>query len=207
MRHNDIETWRVFFDELAPRWDAQEDLPEVRRKLLDGFKELGVEASEHVLDVGCGTGNLTQALLTVLDRHGRVTAVDISGGMLALAQEKVTDPRATFLQESSDRVSLPDGSLDRVFCLHVWPHLAECDAHVREFRRLLRVGGMVQVWHLVSRAEINAIHGGGGDAVAHDVLGPGSETAACFTRNGFTVEGICDDEERYLVSARKVPQP
>ncbi len=203
MRHNDIERWRVFFDDLAPRWDAREDLVAVRRKLLEGFEELGVGPAERILDVGCGTGNLTEALLTRLDPSGEVIAVDISTGMLDIAREKVRDPRVRFLDASSHDLPLPDGSLDRVFCLHVWPHLADCDEHVREFGRCLRDGGLVHVWHLVSRADINAIHGGSGDDVRHDVLGPGTETAACFERNGFTVEGIVDDEERYLVTARK----
>ncbi|MBU1240381.1 class I SAM-dependent methyltransferase [Myxococcota bacterium] len=203
MKHNDLEKWRRFFDELAPRWDNQEDLVLVRQKLQNGFKEMGVSPHENILDVGCGTGNLTLSVLPLLGEQGRVTAVDISPVMIRMAQEKISDSRVTLMVESSHALPIPSSSFHRIFCLHVWPHLGDYHSHLREFNRLLKEGGVVHVWHLVSRDTINAIHGGAGEGVKHDVLAPAEETAALFMEHGFTVERIIDDEERYLVCARK----
>jgi len=46
---------------------------------------MGVNPDETVLDVGCGTGNLTGALLARLSATGRVIAVDISPRMIEVA--------------------------------------------------------------------------------------------------------------------------
>ena len=67
-----------FFDGIAERWDGWDDLAELAQKLAAGLDEFGVRAEETVLDVGCGTGNLTRALLAKLSSAGRVIAVDIS---------------------------------------------------------------------------------------------------------------------------------
>ena len=40
----------------------------------------------HVLEIGCGTGNLTQVLLA---RGARVTAIDLNPEMLDIAQDKL----------------------------------------------------------------------------------------------------------------------
>ena len=71
----------------------------------------GIAADATVLDVGCGTGRVTEALLGVVPR-GRVLAFDASADMVALARRRLGD-RATvwcqdvlelYLQEPVDAV-------------------------------------------------------------------------------------------------------
>jgi len=102
---------------------------------------VGDPAQIHVLDGGAGTGNLT---LKFLARGCRVTAVDISSGMLARLEEKA---------KSAERLTTVHSDLDSFFAsakpeydvltfcstLH---HLPDYVATVRAGVRLLKPGGV-----------------------------------------------------------------
>jgi len=193
----------AFFDGIAQRWDGWEDLSEVRRKLTEGLLELGLTRDEVVLDVGCGTGNLTGALLELLSPSGRICAVDYSPKMVELAQKKFKDKRVTWY--ACDAMDLPIalGSLDRVVCFSVWPHFDDPEAVLQKFRGLLRPGGWLHVWHLASRQKINDIHANAGEAVAQDVLYPAKTVAVSIEQAGFLVTEVVDEESRYLVTAQR----
>lgn len=193
------------FDAIADKWDGWDDLVVLRKRLDAGLAGFGLGSGETVLDVGCGTGNLTLALTRALGKDGRVVAVDISPRMIETARAKVQDPRVTFHVADAERLPLPEASCHRIVCFSVWPHFVERDAVARELARVLRPGGQVHVWHLASRDTINAIHASAGEAVQGDILAPATETAACLTRAGLEVTTVIDDADGYLVTARSRP--
>jgi demethylmenaquinone methyltransferase/2-methoxy-6-polyprenyl-1,4-benzoquinol methylase len=94
-------------------------------------------------------------------------------------------------------------SVDRIICYSVWPHFDDHAAVMSEFSRVLRAGGRLHVWHMVSRELVNHIHAGAGPAVRGDMLAPAVETARLIESAGYDVTDIVDDEKRYLVSAVK----
>src|SRR3954469_16139060 len=61
---------------------------------LDGLSE-----DAAVLDVGCGTGRVTEALLELVPR-GHVLAVDASAEMVALARRRLGDRAEVFCQDA-----------------------------------------------------------------------------------------------------------
>jgi len=195
----------AFFDAIADQWDGWDDMAALAARLAAGLAAFGVRPGETVLDVGCGTGNLTRALLPMIGEEGRVVAVDISARMLAAARAKVPDARVSWYLASADQLPLGDGACDRVICFSVWPHLQDFAAAARELGRVLRRGGSLHVWHLASRERINAIHAGAGEAVRGDILPPATETAALLAGLGFEVTAAVDDQERYLVTAVRRP--
>ncbi len=190
-----------YFDDLAGSWDGWHDLPSVAAALAAGLEELGVGRDERVLDVGCGTGNLTAALLQRLSPTGRVIAVDISPRMVATARAKIRDPRVGWQVAGVEALPLPRGSCDRAICLAVWPHVDDRAAATAELARVLRSGGALHIWHLAGREEINRIHRSASGPISADLLPPAGETAALLERFGFAVVAALDDAQRYLVSA------
>lgn len=198
-----VEAKTKFFDGIADKWDGWEDLEAVARKLSHGLDDLGVTADEAIVDVGCGTGNLTQALLGKLSQAGRVVAIDISNEMVKRAREKVSDPRVEWHVGDASRMPIDDSSVDRIICFSVWPHFEDPDAAIEEFKRVLRERGTLHVWHLSSRATINEIHASAGEAVANDVLVPATGAANLLEQHGFVPYEVIDNDERYLVSARR----
>jgi len=194
----------AFFAELAAVWDAHQDATALASGLARGLEEFDIGPDEVVLDVGCGTGNLSAALLARLGRHGRVVAFDFAPAMLEVARAKNPDDfRVRWLEADAERLPLATGSFDRVVCFSVWPHFDAPAAAALELARVLRTGGHLHVWHLASRARINAIHAAASRAVQHDLLAPGSEVAVVLEAAGLSVVQVVDDHDRYLVSAVK----
>ena len=182
-----------YFDGIAGSWDGWHDLPSVAAALEEGLEELGVGRDERVLDVGCGTGNLTAALLQRLSPRGRVIAVDISLRMIAQARAKILDPRVSWQVAGVEALPLPRGSCDRAICLAVWPHVDDRAAAGGELARVLRPGGALHIWHLAGREEINRIHRSASGPISSDLLAPATETAALLERYGFGVIAAVDD--------------
>jgi trans-aconitate 2-methyltransferase len=61
----------------------------------------GIAQDATVLDVGCGTGRVTEALLAHVPR-GRVLAVDASADMVALARRRLGDRAQVWCQDALD---------------------------------------------------------------------------------------------------------
>ena len=102
---------------------------------------LGDAAGRRVLDVGCGAGPLTAWMA---ERGAEVTGIDVSPAMLQLARDRVGD-RATFLvaDVSEPLTFAGDATFDLVVASLVLHYLADWEAPLREFRRVLRPGGAV----------------------------------------------------------------
>jgi ubiquinone/menaquinone biosynthesis C-methylase UbiE len=197
----------AFFDGIAERWDGWEDLPALDAKLALGLVEMGICGSEKILDIGCGTGNLTRALLKGLSPLGQVTAVDISPAMIRVARRKLPyASRVNWYVADARRLPLPDDSMDRAFCCSVWPHFVEPVVVAAELGRVLRPGGHLHVWHLMGRDRVNEIHASAGEAVQHDILRPASETASLLRQAGFDITTCRDDQEQYLVTGVWTPK-
>lgn len=102
-------------------------------------KAVALDNVRDVLDVATGTGLVARALPG--DRGLAITGVDISRGMLAVAQG--AQPSARFIHADAARLPFDDTSFDLVTCvtaLHLFP-----DAHaaLSEWRRVLRPHGRI----------------------------------------------------------------
>jgi SAM-dependent methyltransferase len=101
---------------------------------------LAVPAGRRWLDVGCGTGALTAAVLASAD-PGHVLGVDPSPEFLATARTRIPDQRATFA--AADARSLPDGPFHAVVSGLALNFVPDPGRAVAEFAR---VGGVVAAY-------------------------------------------------------------
>lgn len=201
--NNFVDPRIVFFDSIAEAWDGWHDLPLLARNLSEEFGRFGIDSGETVLDVGCGTGNLSLALLERLGPDGRVFALDISPVMLDRARRKINDSRVLWTLAPADRIPVAEALFDRILCFSAWPHFEDQQAVIREFRRILRPNGLVHVFHFISRDEVNHIHQKAHPSVHADVLAPAAEVASLFKSNGFSVLETADDARHYSVTVQK----
>jgi ubiquinone/menaquinone biosynthesis C-methylase UbiE len=194
----------VFFDSIADKWDGWHDLQDLAKRLDAVIEKYGIAKGETVLDVGCGTGNLTISLLNSrLGASGQVVAVDISKKMLERARQKIADVRVTWHCSSADQLPLEDRTIDHVICFSAWPHFHDHAAVARELHRVLRSGGYLHILHLTSRSKVNRVHAEAHPSVQHDVLIPASETAELLEKNQFRIISMTDDDRCYMITACK----
>ncbi|MFJ3576007.1 class I SAM-dependent methyltransferase [Streptomyces rubiginosohelvolus] len=121
-------------------------------------------AGLRVLDLGCGTGASTEALIAVAPL-ARVTGVDASAGMLERAAAKPRLTHVEFVHAPAEALAdrLAPGSFDAVFAGYLFRNVQDADAVLGLVRRLLVPCGRLAVHEYtlggspVDRAVWNAV--------------------------------------------------
>jgi SAM-dependent methyltransferase len=107
------------------------------------------------LDVGCGTGALSQAVLTGADPSALI-GVDRSVGFVAYARAQLADRRARFLVADARRLPVVDHRFDAVASGLVLNFVPDPAQAVREMVRAAHPGGRVAayVWDYAGKMEL-----------------------------------------------------
>ncbi len=100
----------------------------------------------RVLDIGCGTGASTEALLRAVPR-ATITAVDASAGMLGRASAKSWSGQVRFVHSSVEGLADAgvEGPFDAVFAAYLFRNVADPDGVLAAVHALLRPGGRLAV--------------------------------------------------------------
>lgn len=102
-----------------------------------------VRRGDAVLDVACGTGDLT-AFLTRTEA-GRIVGLDFCPEMLAVARRKVSDPRVQWVLGDAMNPPFADESFDVVASAFGVRNLTDARTALGQFHRVLRPGGRLLV--------------------------------------------------------------
>lgn len=97
--------------------------------------------SQRVLEIGCGTGRHTRRLIA---QGNRVTGVDLSAGMLAVAREKIESPALELIEGDFLTLPLP-ADFDAAISSLVVEHFRDLPAFFSRVFGLLRSRG---IFHL-----------------------------------------------------------
>jgi ubiquinone/menaquinone biosynthesis C-methylase UbiE len=111
----------------------------------------GQGAGLRLLDLGCGTGASTAALVAVAPK-AEIVGMDASAGMLARARGKRWPQTVRFVQGRAERLGNELGMFDGVFAAYLVRNLPDPDGGLRGIARALRPGGTLAV-HDYSVAE------------------------------------------------------
>ncbi len=142
------------FDRAAPSYDAMVALsPGYHDQLARAAAALVERLPERatVLDLGCGSGASTQAILAAWERTGRpadaltVLGVDASAGMIAQALRKRWPATVSFdihdaVHWLADREA---ASVDGILAAYLLRNVPDREALVNEVARVVRPGGTV----------------------------------------------------------------
>ncbi|MBM2622119.1 methyltransferase domain-containing protein [Actinoplanes sp. LDG1-06] len=124
------------FDGVAERYD--EVLPFFSAFATAAVERLALPSGVRALDLACGRGALTGALL---DRGAVVTAVDAAPRMIELVRGAYPGISASVMD--SARLDFPDATFDLVVCGFAIHIVADPEATLREVIRVTKPGGRV----------------------------------------------------------------
>lgn len=139
---------RAMFDRIAGSYDLLNSL--MTAGLHHRWRDLAVMLAcvapgARVLDVCCGTGDLSFALKRVVGGGGQVVGLDFSARMLEMAREKCGRNQLFVDFMLGDVLSLPfvDGSFDACTVGFGIRNVQDIGAAFAEMRRVCRPGGRV----------------------------------------------------------------
>lgn len=118
-----------------------------KRLALPFLDFAGTRDGERVLDVGCGTGHLAQAIVG-RSRPGEVRAIDFAPAYVDYARSRNRDAGVVFEVGDACAMQFADHSFDRVLSLLVLHFVPRAAQAISEMRRVTRPGGVVAaaVW-------------------------------------------------------------
>lgn len=103
----------------------------------------GLKDDSVILDVGCGSGRLANALKEMPSLI--YTGIDVVQDLLDYAEEICQRDDWSFIKSTDLSIPLADNSVDIVSCFSVFTHLLheETYAYLAEMRRVLKPGGKI----------------------------------------------------------------
>jgi SAM-dependent methyltransferase len=121
------------------RWSRQ-----IATRYLDW---LGAPKDAAWLDLGCGTGALTQTILAKSAPRS-VVGIDLSEGFVNHVRAATGDARARFEVGDAQKLPLPDASVEVAASALAINFVPDRDQALREMKRVTRPGGLISfyVW-------------------------------------------------------------
>jgi demethylmenaquinone methyltransferase/2-methoxy-6-polyprenyl-1,4-benzoquinol methylase len=143
---------RELFSSIAPTYDRLNHLLSMgldrrwwRRAALT-FRDVLQRPEARVLDICCGTGDMTAALLALRPGGGvPVTGLDFSAEMLRLAANKYKAANVAWVEGDAMSLPFPDASFDLVTSAFGFRNLTNYSRGLAEIYRVLRPGGAIGI--------------------------------------------------------------
>src|SRR2546428_12351100 len=108
---------------------------------------LGLKPGMKIVDVGCGTGDFTRYLASLISGKCAIIGVDIRAANIRTAEKQTKKEglagKITFRKGDAYNIPVEDGWADLVCCRTLLMHLTDPLKAVREMSRVARKGGTV----------------------------------------------------------------
>ena len=117
----------------------------VRKRIEKAIGHMNIQPDDKVLDLGIGTGVSLDYYPTDV---GQITGIDLSGGMLRKAREKIRDtgrPKASVFQADALHLPFAPDTFDHVFISHVISVVSDPYRLVQEAQRVARSGARIVI--------------------------------------------------------------
>lgn len=164
----------------------------VRKTNQMACQALTLTGQEHLLNIGCGTGDLERRLIKKQPAL-RITGVDISSDMLERAREKLAaHPNVQFLEGDFLQIPLPDNTCDAVLSISNLHYFSRPEEVFAKARRLLKPSGKFILidWNRNSlKGRIYNAYMRRFDPAFAKVYTP-DEVSSLLAKSGFTVETV-----------------
>lgn len=139
---------REMFTSIAPRYDLLNHVLSMNidrlwwNRTARQFTHVLKQSSSQVLDLCCGTGDMTFALRRAAGKAlPKISGADFSHAMLQRASAKSAGTTLRWVEADALQLPFADASFDLITSAFGFRNLANYDAGLREIARILRLGG------------------------------------------------------------------
>ena len=138
------------FDDIAPTYDRANHLLSFGldrlwwKRAASVFSAILARPKAHILDLCCGTGDMTSALLDLRPRQAEaqpIIGLDFSAHMLERARQKYPRRNASFVEGDAMDLQYADNSIDLITAAFGFRNLANYAGALAQIHRVLRPGG------------------------------------------------------------------
>ncbi len=144
------KTIETLFDSIAARYDLGNLLNSMgihklwNRRLIDATLSC---KPYSILDLCAGTGEIAKGCLKQ-DPSLKITLLDFSHEMLALAKKRIDSESALFVQANAEKLPLQDQTFDAATCAYGIRNILNRNAAFCELYRVLKPGGFLAICEL-----------------------------------------------------------
>lgn len=124
---------------------TKEEFERLGRGKLQQLIDAGLTPDSRVLDVGCGTGQLTEAMVGYLSPQGLYVGADIAPEAIAFCRAKFALPNFRFVQNEMRSLPIGEERFDFIYLGSVFTHMYPNEIRdlLDELKRLLAGGGAI----------------------------------------------------------------
>jgi ubiquinone/menaquinone biosynthesis C-methylase UbiE len=185
---------------LFDRWSATYDRPGFQnatyRPVHDAvLRRIDAEAPGRIVDLGCGTGQLTRRLRQEYP-DAEIVGLDYSDGMLDQAAERI-DGEAQLVQADAQQLPLRSATTDLVVCtesFHWYPDQAAAAAGLIE---VLRPGGQILIASIAAVTDL-------GEFAVRRLSNSGGQPIRALTPR--RLRGLLEHVGFDVVAQRRIPR-
>jgi SAM-dependent methyltransferase len=144
---NDVWAIGAVYEPYVGRWS--------RLVACEFLAWLAVPPAKQWLDIGCGTGALSQIILDLASPL-KVMGVDPSEGYIAFARDQVLDTRVSFIIGDAQALPFESAQFDAVVSGLALNFVPYPDLAISEMQRVVRPGGIVAayVWDYADKMQL-----------------------------------------------------
>ncbi len=133
-----MTTSSAFWDKIAPKYAKDPIADQAAYDYTLDRTRSYLKRTDKVLELGCGTGSTA---LLLAPNVGHITATDISGGMIAIAQEKVDAAGVQNMACAVETEVPQDGPYDAILGFNLFHLVPDLERSLAQIHAQLPVGG------------------------------------------------------------------
>ena len=112
-----------------------------RRRIKTIMSLLRPKIGEAVLEVGCGSGNILEALPLGVKPVG----IELSTMLVSESRVRLAGRGGLIAQANAERLPFPDGHFDRIFCTEVLEHVQRPEVVIGEIARVAKPDAIIVI--------------------------------------------------------------
>jgi 2-polyprenyl-6-hydroxyphenyl methylase / 3-demethylubiquinone-9 3-methyltransferase len=134
---NSLDKWLE--SEIDPAFKSRAKI--ILQEILDKFRH----SPASILDLGCGRGFYTRALMNLGNNKLKITGIDKCDEYLKIARGCSQSKRLIFIKSKAEKTSLAKDKFDAVICSELLEHVSDDRRLLREIFRITKPGGMILI--------------------------------------------------------------